>query len=353
VIYSIPARAIVGENRLMNFDRSAKSVSMVVPLEPEAAGTAPSTTPQVWGRSRWTESAEQHRIAVERLTADHRSRTADKRSHPVEDFLFTYYSLRPAQLRRWHPGAGIGILEAPERAGWRFYRTVPAGNDPVNTMSAAEATGASEVTVVDHAQFWIERQQSIRFISDLLRRTAGATPQFGCFGLHEWAMVFEQQERRHDSWPLRLGQAATDDVVRAHQIRCSHFDAYRFFTPTAKPRNLLIPDLGSRAEMEQPGCLHASMDLYKWAYRLLPVISSDTVLECFRLARTIREVDMRASPYDLSELGYRPIRIETPEGKAEYVAEQRQFAITGRHLREKLLAELDAAFDSVLDPTAS
>lgn len=335
----------------MNSDRSPKSVSMVVPPEPVTDGRASSTTPQVWGRSRWTESAERHRIAVERLTADHRSRTADKRSHPVEDFLFTYYSLRPAQLRRWHPGAGIGILDAPERAGWRFYRTAPGGNDPMNAMNAAETTGVGEVTVVDRAQFWIERQQSIRFISDLLRRTARATPQFGCFGLHEWAMVFEQQERRHDSWPLRLGRAGTDDVVRAHQIRCSHFDAYRFFTPTAKPRNLLLPDLDSRADMEQPGCLHTSMDLYKWAYRLLPVISSDTVLECFRLARTIREVDMRASPYDLSELGYRPIRIETPEGKAEYVAEQRKFADTGRQLRQKLVAELDAAFGSLLFST--
>ena len=30
-------------------------------------------------------------------------------SHPVIDFLFTYYTLRPAQLARWHPGFGVGL----------------------------------------------------------------------------------------------------------------------------------------------------------------------------------------------------------------------------------------------------
>ena len=32
--------------------------------------------------------------------------------HPVHDFLFTYYSQRPAQLRRWHPGYGVALAGA-------------------------------------------------------------------------------------------------------------------------------------------------------------------------------------------------------------------------------------------------
>src|SRR4051794_39130310 len=35
--------------------------------------------------------------------------------HPVEDFLSTYYSHRPAQLRRWSPGAGV-VLAGPAAA---------------------------------------------------------------------------------------------------------------------------------------------------------------------------------------------------------------------------------------------
>ena len=62
------------------------------------------------------------------------------------------------------------------------------------------------------------------------------------------------------------------------------------------------------------------MDLYKWAYKLLPATPSELVADCFELAVAVRELDMRASPYDLAELGYPPVRIETPAGRAEYVA---------------------------------
>ena len=93
------------------------------------------------------------------------------------------------------------------------------------------------------------------------------------------------------------------------------YDAFRFFTPAARPRNPLQPDLGSRVQLEQPGCLHASMDLYKWAYKLIPVVPSTLLLDCFRLARSIREMDMRASPYDLTDLGYPPVASRPPPAR--------------------------------------
>jgi hypothetical protein len=129
--------------------------------------------------------------------------------------------------------------------------------------------------------------------------------------------------------------------VDSHQIACSHFDAYRFFTPAARPRNSLSPTRAEQAAYEQPGCLHAGMDLYKWATKLAPAIPSELVMDCFELAREIRELDMRASPYDLSELGYVPVPIETPEGKATYAAEQREFAARAQVLRRRLVDEID------------
>jgi hypothetical protein len=77
--------------------------------------------------------------------------------------------------------------------------------------------------------------------------------------------------------------------------------------------------------------------LYKWAYKLSPAVSSELMLDCFALARRTRELDMRASPYDLAELGYSPVPIETPDGKAEYVAAQRDIAELGQRLRFRLL----------------
>jgi hypothetical protein len=175
-----------------------------------------------------------------------------------------------------------------------------------------------------------------------LTATAAAPAQFGCFGLHEWAMVYRQNPDRvrHSAHRLRLGPAGTDEVVRAHRIRCSHYDAFRFFTDPARPRNQLQPTSDDRVELEQPGCLHASMDLYKWAYRLLPVVSSDLLADAFELAKAIREVDMRASPYDLEDLGYPPIPIETAAGKTQYVALQREFAARAQTLRGRLLKVL-------------
>jgi len=41
----------------------------------------------------------------------------------------------------------------------------------------------------------------------LMRATAARTPHFGCFGMHEWAMVYRlrPEQVRHAAWPLRLG----------------------------------------------------------------------------------------------------------------------------------------------------
>jgi hypothetical protein len=46
---------------------------------------------------------------------------------------------------------------------------------------------------------------------------------------------------------------------------------------------------------------------------------------------------MQASPYDLSSYGEEPVKIETAEGKAEYVTRQREFARRAGALRERLI----------------
>ena len=130
----------------------------------------------------------------------------------------------------------------------------------------------------------------------------------------------------------------------------SHFDAFRFFTDQAQPLNTLTPRSDDRASFEQPGCLHAGMDLYKHAYRLTPLVPSELVADCFALARDIRVLDMRASPYDLSGLGYAPVRVETTEGKQEYVAAQRAFAERGAPLRRRLLDACETLLDAVHQP---
>jgi len=150
--------------------------------------------------------------------------------------------------------------------------------------------------------------------------------------------------------PLRLGLEGTAAVVDAHRVQCSHFDAYRFFSERARPLNALRPTRERQRDLEQPGCLHATMDLYKWAYKLGPAVPGDLLADCFALAYDVRELDIRASPYDLTAYGYRPVPVETPEGKAEYVAGQRRFAERSAPLRRRLLDVCVSLLTSASEP---
>ena len=289
---------------------------------------ADSGGPVVLDPGAWEAESAAHAARADALTAGHRDRRARGEKHAIEDFLFEYYPAKPAQLRRWHPGAGrvlAGAADAPQ-AGWRWYR------------SAADGTVG-----LDAGAFLADRGDTVRYVRGLVGATAARPAATGCFGLHEWAMVYREGDGAHrHALPLRLGGAGTDQVVEAHRIRCTHIDAFRFFTPPAVPRNTLQPTRETQVALEQPGCLHANMDLYKWALKLGPAVPGDLLLDAFALAREIRVVDMRASPYDVTSYGLEPIAIETPDGKAEYVRRQRGFAAASQALRARLLAACDA-----------
>lgn len=269
----------------------------------------------------WRAAALAHAERADALTAGRRDRRARGEKHPIDDFLYEYYGLKPAPLRRWHPGVGTALELADDdvpHLTWRWYRS------------------ERDVVTLDVEAFLADRGDTVRYVRELLTATAARPAFAGCFGLHEWAMVYRQREHRHDL-PLRLGQDGTDAVVEAHRLRCSHFDAFRFFTPAAAPRNALQPTRASQPALEQPGCLHANMDLLKWALKLGPAVPGELLLDCAELARDVRLLDMQASPYDVSSLGEPAVAIETPEGKAEYVARQRGFAERATPLRARLV----------------
>lgn len=269
----------------------------------------------------WHSRRAAHEARVDAWIEPHLARRKRGIPHPVEDFLFTYYSHRPAHLRRWHPGAFV-VLEGESELGRDACLDVPA---------------------IVH-----KRRSSWEWIRDLLVATASRPPHLGCFGMHEWAMVYRQtkEELRHNAWPLRLSGEDGALLVEERGVRCSHFDAFRFFTAPALPLNVLQPTRERQHELEQPGCLHANMDVYKWAYKLSPLVPSELVADCFALARDIRTLDMRASPYDLADLGYPPVLVETPAGRAEYTMMQKSFASRADPLRATLIATVTRALDA-------
>jgi hypothetical protein len=292
--------------------------------------------PLILSEPEWRKRRTAHEARVDCWLEPHRERSGRGEKHPVYDFLFSYYAFRPAWLRRWHPGPDIFLAggDAHEFLRWPEYVVTPRG------------------VTINPAAFPVKRRASLQWIHDLLSATATRPPFFGCFGLHEWAMVYRASAVRHEAWPLRFSVEELARIVEAQPVCCTHFDAFRFFTDPARPLNRVQPDRDSILSHEQRGCLHANMDLYKWASKLAPFTPSELLADCFELARDIREVDMRASPYDLRALGFEPIAIETPQGRAEYERQQRAFTARGEPLRAKLIELCDRLLPTAVAPTA-
>lgn len=272
----------------------------------------------------WTARRRAHERRVDAWTAPHLERRRRGIRHPVSDFLFDYYQVRPAVLRRWHPGAGV-TLAGPAAAGYLSWRGYVAVDDGVT-----HAIGPDE-----------GERRDAEAAMRLLRATRGRPARHDCFALHEWAMVYEPQQRRHAAWPLRVDEPTLRETIAEVGLRCSHIDAFRFFAPTAMPLNSCRPTRATQAELDQPGCLHVNMDLYRWAARFAAFVGSDLVADCFAHAIRLRDLDMQAAPYELSALDVVPIRVESPEGRAQFAARQRELAETAAPLRGRLVEALE------------
>lgn len=279
--------------------------------------------------SIWQAKAQAHKQRAEQWTLPYRSRRTKGKLHPVHDFLFIYYRFAPAQLEQWHPqlGTRLETNEHPLAYSEKHY-------------SYAGKTLFQDVDKID-----AKAQKRLKWSLNLCRSVDQRPAQFRCFGLHEWAMVYqggpEGRPRHEGTLKLRLSQEEIDSLVRTHLNSCSHFDAFRFFTQTAKPLNRIQPSQDTRLQNEQPGCLHTNMDLYKWTAKSMPWVGSDLLWKTFEYAVRCREIDMRASPYDCTPLGLEPIQIETPQGREAYEHEQRQLAQDGKPLRAQLIATLE------------
>ena len=288
------------------------------------------TVGRILEREEWQKQAAAHADRVAPIAHSVRKRRDSANRHPIDDFMWDYYTLRPSRLEWWHPGLGNILLDAPEYAEKRGYETI--GNQTFVSPS-----------------FIADRKESYEWTLKLLQETSAREPRFQCFGFHEWAMLYklDPTEVRHEQLPLRLTPKEIAQVVEAQELKCTHYDAFRFFVPGARSLNHLILTREGQHQNEQSGCLHANMDVYKWAYKSLPIIDSELLFNAFELAKEIRILDMQATPYDLSEWGYEPVKTETAEGKNEYVRRQKDFSTRAQIIRTELIAKITAALSSI------
>ncbi len=273
--------------------------------------------------SDWLERQRRHEAYVLPFIDAYRDRRARHTTHPVHDFLFTYYQTNRQVLKRWRPCSRMVLSGA---AADVFLEDDRYLRDECGVRLNLEALDEGSL-------------RRIRWVDTLISAACRRPIQVNCFGLHEWAMVYKATEIRHEKIPLRVSSEELERIVESSSIRCSHFDAVRFFTPEAAPLNELSPGRDDREHHEQFGCVHFNMDLYRWSYKLSPWVGSDLIRDCFALALRARELDMCASPYDLSQHGYMPILIETGEGREQYRLEQKALYEAGQPLARRLLDE--------------
>jgi len=298
----------------------------------------------------WVRKADSHLARASAYTQPYRERKCRNEAHPIDDFLFTYYHFSLAKVETWHPSSGQVLLIDNSWNQESFSKQYPHFFKAPYRWEEAKNPGKQDPhsLSMDLALMTEKQRDFLSWIENMLIQTENRTPNFGCFGLHEWAMVYGGQEVRHEkSTALRLPQNEIDALVDSRPLCCSHFDAYRFFAPETVSMNRFSPTLATRPEHEQPACLHANMDLYKWAFKAMPWVGTDILWECFELALVGRELDMRASPYDLTKWGFDPIKVEALEGRLEYERQQRVLHEKAQILRAKLREEISSVLNAV------
>lgn len=315
----------------------------------------------------WRAAAAAHRLRILSLTGgslaeesatkeERRAAGVQRATHPIYNFIFTYYSFDPGLLLKYSPGTdvtlrGVGVSEPHLFIG--------------RGWNADGGSGQMDARLCKKGV-----RRAARAACHIMRQSSSRAPHLHCFGLHEWAMLYAPdaetaQPNKYQTLPLRLSQADLNAVVEEHPIACTHFDAYRFFTPEARPLNTItpLPTRETQAAQEQPGCVHASMDLFRYAIKLWPYVPSELLADALELAIAARVLDMRASPYDLSEwhqppappgeaggvggaaagFDLSPVRIETADGRKQYQREQAALTMQAQPVRKQMVHAYEAA----------
>ena len=195
----------------------------------------------------------------------------------------------------------------------------------------------------------------------ILQQTASKDPILHCYNLHEWAMQYRPEgapvppsSKYQKHLPLRVSQQVINETIERKGVSCTHVDALRFFAEDAVGLNK-YGEAGKRLErheqpeFEQPGCLHAQMDLLKMYLKLQPFVDASLLLDVLEIALESRKLDVAASPYDSSSYGIEAIPIETHEGRSLYRERQTDLYHRSQSIRQDVLH----AYNDFLELTTS
>jgi len=185
---------------------------------------------------QWRADAAAHELRVRCLVGGHLHKFDS--SNPIYNFLFKYYFWKPAVVASYSPGWNRVLLGAqPDEV------THGGGQRAASVLTSGGRDGADGL-FFDGSRCSPETLVGLQNTLDLLRATEQRPPVLNCFGMHEWAMLYSLAPNngggggggnaKHQRLPLRLSQVALDAAVEERApLKCTHFDAFRFYTPKA------------------------------------------------------------------------------------------------------------------------
>lgn len=314
--------------------------------------------------------------------------------HPVYNFLIEYYGLKgtkgPRRLARWSPDFSMlldfekQLLQENHQLSSTVSSTDQHSGILLQGATQDDLGGALHLRGAVLQDDGILYSPSLYYASynlsdaaraataflwyrSILQTTLQNEPVLHCYGLHEWAMQYHPvsappppSAKYQSHLPLRVSRGTINRTVERRGVSCTHVDALRFFAPAAAPLNHCGATLqrSDQLRLEQPACVHAHMDLLKVTLKLQPFVSGELLQRVLELALCARQMDVLASPYDVSkyvadsvlkDVPNAAIAVETPEGRADYKRRQVLLMQKARPIRQELLRAYEAFLSLAFD----
>ena len=112
-----------------------------------------------------------------------KARTHLVKQHPIYNFIHTYYRYSTQNIKKYSPGLGIMLTDFDQE---NILDNTYLNEKYIKTTSSGSFYELPKNDAPDSTFGWITLSKT----RDILYSTATRQPFFGCFGLHEWAMLY-------------------------------------------------------------------------------------------------------------------------------------------------------------------
>lgn len=201
------------------------------------SSTSASSYDAILNREEWTKKVQEF---SGRCQAMLRGQLYKDPGHPIYNFILKYYfSMSPKCLTHYSPGANVLLKQVSPDVMIKTLAHKESFGDPLSHVDGGYVLDLAKL------KFTASKRRAMEHVVRLLRAIDRKPPLLHCFGLHEWAMVYRNDTTKTDdqisslskfqSLPLRVSPEEIKRVLvpvegSASVLRCTHYDAIRFFT---------------------------------------------------------------------------------------------------------------------------